>query len=284
VSSFDRRRSDRFADYLEESTRRPRSHRRIDVDHELGLLIQTAGRVSTLSATLAPRGEFRDGLRAMLLTKIGNDGIGATADAKAHQAAIRAALAAETKPVREMRATRHGRARAALLAGVAAGALALSGVSAASTEALPGDPFYQVKRSAERAQLALAGSDQSRGQLYLDFARGRLREARKVTPEHVAAVLADMDAATVSGASLLTKFAVQRADADVLVPLMAFVGQQRERLGELARAIPASADSVRGSLALLDAVRRRATDLTDALATGCVAATVDRLGPKPVGC
>jgi hypothetical protein len=240
--------------------------------------------VSALSAALAPREEFRAGLRAKLLTTIETDGIGATADAKAHQAAIRAALAAETKPFREMPTPRNGRARAALLAGVTAGALALSGVSAASTEALPGDPLYHVKRSAERAQLALAGSDQSRGQLYLELAHGRLREARKVAPDHVAAVLADMDAATVSGASLLTKSAVQRADAGVLVPLVTFAGQQRERLGELARAIPASADSVQGSLALLDAVRRRATDLTDAMATGCAVPTVDRLGPKPVGC
>jgi hypothetical protein len=269
---------------LEEATRRPRSHRRLDIDHEFDLLIQTAGRVSTLSAALAPREEFRDGLRVMLLTTIDNDGIGTSADEKAHQAAIRAALAAETKPVREMRTTRHGRTRAALLAGVTAGALALSGVSAASTEALPGDPLYQVKRSAERAQLALAGSDQSRGQLYLELARGRLREAGEVTPDHVAEVLADMDAATVSGANLLAKSAVQRADADVLVPLVAFAGQQREHLGELATAIPASADSVRGSLALLDAVRKRATALTDALANGCAIPTVDRLGPKPVGC
>ena len=40
-----------------------------------------------------------------------------------------------------------------------------------------GATSYNVKRSTERAQLALAGSDVSRGKLYLEFAGSRLDEA-----------------------------------------------------------------------------------------------------------
>ena len=54
---------------------------------------------------------------------------------------------------------------------------AVSGMSAASGDAIPGDALYGVKRSTEQAQLALAGSDVSRGQLHLEFARTRLAEA-----------------------------------------------------------------------------------------------------------
>ena len=72
---------------------------------------------------------------------------------------------------------RRARARGAILVGVAAGAIAVSGISAASENAVPGDALYGMKRSTERAQLALASSDLSRGQLFLDFARTRLDEA-----------------------------------------------------------------------------------------------------------
>ncbi len=55
--------------------------------------------------------------------------------------------------------------------------MAVSGISAASENASPGDALYGVKRSTERAQLAMAGSDVTRGQLSLDFAQTRLTEA-----------------------------------------------------------------------------------------------------------
>ena len=48
--------------------------------------------------------------------------------------------------------------------------MAVSGMSAASENAMPGDALYGVKRSTERAQLALASSEVNRGQLFLDFA------------------------------------------------------------------------------------------------------------------
>src|SRR5207245_7569974 len=93
------------------------------------------------------------------------------------------------------------RARGAVLVGLAAGTLALSGMSAASGNAMPGDPLYGVKRSTESARLALAGSDISRGQLYLEFARNRLAEAQAIGPNGagLSGMLDDMDAETRDG-------------------------------------------------------------------------------------
>jgi hypothetical protein len=65
-----------------------------------------------------------------------------------------------------------------LTVGVAAGAL--GGVAAASTNALPGDSLYGLKRSMEDLKLDMAGGDASRGKVYLDMASTRMQEARRL--------------------------------------------------------------------------------------------------------
>ncbi|MEW1859438.1 DUF5667 domain-containing protein [Streptomyces sp. NPDC088194] len=65
-----------------------------------------------------------------------------------------------------------------LTMGVAAGAF--GGVAAASTNALPGDSLYGLKRSMEDIKLDMAGSDSSRGKVYLDMASTRMQEARRL--------------------------------------------------------------------------------------------------------
>ena len=279
---FDRRRSERFAELLDEMSGRRRHHRRTELDGDLATLVRLVGRVGTAREGPDPGAEFRTGLRSVLLATIDREGIGVTAAEKAAEAAKRAALAGKTQKFRQVGVAGTGRARAAVLIGVTAGALALSGVSAASTDSLPGDPLYQVKRSSERAQLALAGSDQSRGQLYLEFAHSRLQEARRVDAAHLEAVLDDMNRETVAGVSLLASAAVQRGDAGALKVLDWFVREQRVSLSELHKTLPvAGVEPVGRSLALLTDVEKRASDLTSALATGCDVSAVDRLGPKP---
>ncbi|TJZ51853.1 hypothetical protein FCH28_18480 [Streptomyces piniterrae] len=71
-----------------------------------------------------------------------------------------------------------GLAAGGLTVGVAAGAF--SGVAAASSDALPGDPLYGLKRGVEDLKLNLAGDDADRGQLYLDQASTRMQEARRL--------------------------------------------------------------------------------------------------------
>ncbi|MDD9378031.1 DUF5667 domain-containing protein [Streptomyces sp. ZAF1911] len=71
-----------------------------------------------------------------------------------------------------------GIAAGGLTVGVAAGAF--SGVAAASTDALPGDHLYPVKRGMEDIRLGMADGDSDRGELYLDQASSRLSEARRL--------------------------------------------------------------------------------------------------------
>nr|WP_180218463.1 DUF5667 domain-containing protein [Streptomyces albus] len=71
-----------------------------------------------------------------------------------------------------------GLAAGGLSVGVAAGAL--GGAAAASTDALPGDSLYGLKRGMEDLQLDLAGDDADRGSLLLDHASTRMQEAHRL--------------------------------------------------------------------------------------------------------
>ncbi len=276
---FHRRRTARLAVLLDEAAGGRRHHRRTDADEDLGDLVRLAGRVGHVSVAPDPDPEFRDSLRALLMAKIERDGIGAVADQRAAEAATRAALAGQTQVVRSVPAG-SGRTRAAVLAGFTAGALALSGVSAASTEALPGDALYQVKLSSERAQLALAGSDESRGQLYLEFASARLGEATEVE-RGVSELLQDMDDATTQGVRHLALAAVQRNDPTALDPVRNFVKWQRDRLAILARQPGVDSNRVRSSVAILELADQRAVGLQEAIRRRCPVLETDDYGPVP---
>ncbi|MFE3662258.1 DUF5667 domain-containing protein [Streptomyces sp. NPDC059164] len=65
-----------------------------------------------------------------------------------------------------------------LTVGVAAGAF--GGVAAASSDALPGDSLYGLKRGMEDLSLGMAKGDTDRGEAYLDQASTRLSEARRL--------------------------------------------------------------------------------------------------------
>ncbi|MGV2916908.1 DUF5667 domain-containing protein [Streptomyces alfalfae] len=71
-----------------------------------------------------------------------------------------------------------GIAAGGLTVGVAAGAF--GGVAAASSDALPGDSLYGLKRGMEDLKLGLADDDADRGRIYLDQASTRLNEARRL--------------------------------------------------------------------------------------------------------
>ncbi|MBT2506524.1 hypothetical protein J7I98_11565 [Streptomyces sp. ISL-98] len=84
-------------------------------------------------------------------------------------------------PLRKLRPRSRwskGIAAGGLTVGVAAGAF--SGVAAASSDALPGDSLYGLKRGMEDVKRGMAGGDADRGQLYLDQASTRLHEARRL--------------------------------------------------------------------------------------------------------
>ncbi|MFE9554336.1 DUF5667 domain-containing protein [Streptomyces sp. NPDC006703] len=86
--------------------------------------------------------------------------------------------AASLRKLRPRSRWSKGIAAGGLSIGVAAGAF--SGVAAASSDALPGDSLYGLKRGMEDLKLGMADDDASRGELYLDQASTRLSEARRL--------------------------------------------------------------------------------------------------------
>ncbi|KJY43552.1 hypothetical protein VR41_02565 [Streptomyces sp. NRRL B-1568] len=71
-----------------------------------------------------------------------------------------------------------GLAAGGLTVGVAASAF--GGVAAASSNALPGDTLYGLKRGMEDLKLGMADGDRDRGGLFLDQASTRMQEARRL--------------------------------------------------------------------------------------------------------
>ncbi|MET8257412.1 DUF5667 domain-containing protein [Micromonospora sp. NPDC005553] len=280
---FSRRRAERFAQLLDEANGARRHHVRSRVDGQLAPLVAVGQRLSVDPPAVEVDQDFRTGLRAMLLATAEREGLGSTPAAVSEPAAT-------TTRGRLLPAVtaRRARARGAILVGIAAGAIAVSGISAASENAVPGDALYGMKRSTERAQLALASSDISRGQLFLDFARTRVGEAAKLRGDRIgySAVLDDMDADSRQGVRLLTSAAVQRAEPGSLDTLNTFVSSQRRAVrGLLDGSTRVDRERTQRSLVLLDSIRERSDDLRAAIACGLPAPTAsDALGPNPNTC
>jgi hypothetical protein len=286
---FGRRSAERFAELLDETNGGRRHHTRGQADEQLAELVAIGHSLSAARSGVQVDPEFRVGLRAMLVATAERDGVAGAGAA--------AATAVDAEP--GMRESRRGafrlsgsgrriRARGAIVIGVAAGAMAVSGISAASENASPGDALYGVKRSTERAQLAMAGSDVTRGQLSLDFARTRLTEAAAMPGADPAfgGVLNDMDADTRQGVKLLTGSAVARTDGAPLSTVDTFVTGQRKTIEPaLEKLSPANKERALASVALLDDVHKRTESLRAGLACDTpTPAGTDALGPRLADC
>jgi len=282
-------RAERFAQLLEEAGGAPRRHVRSAADETLTPLVAVGHRVSRLRTNVEPDPDFRTSLRAMLVATAERDGIGVTDTAP--EVGPREALAARlrTSPRRPSTVTARRartRARAAVIVGIAAGTLALSGMSAASGDAMPGDALYGIKRSTERAQLALAGSDLSRGQLYFEFAKTRVAEARAVRQDTAGldGVLDDMDRETTQGTRLLTTAAVDRRNPAAIDAVAHFVGVQRRNVSALLDLpSPDARKRVQESLSLLNLIDGRTAALRATL-TCNGSRDADQFGPLPTTC
>jgi hypothetical protein len=281
---FDRRRSaERFAELLDETTGGRHHQYQGAADEQLAELVAIGHSLSAARPGVQVDPGFRSDLRAMLVAAAERDGIGSTAVEAGEEAEAPA-------PARGFfgRAGRRLRTRGVIVIGVAAGAMAVSGISAASENANRDSAFYPVKRQTERAQLAMAGSDVTKGRLSLDFARNRLAEAAASgdTPQFRDA-LDDMDTDTRQGVRLLTKSAVTRREAASLDTVDAFVEHQRgvlkPAMGQLG---PVNQDRAKQSLGLLTEVKQRSRDVRAGLACNAtpVEAGSDTLGPTMNAC
>lgn len=251
-------------------------------DRDLMPLLTLGEQLRALDLSAArPDPQFRQRLRTRLLAVATVHGVGQESRYRA---------ASERRPVRHRARPRWSR-RATLVAGVLAGLTALSGVSAASSGANPGDALYNVKRSREAAQLALARSDVSRGQLHLEFAQSRLREASAVIdqPDELGRVLDDMDTDTRTGVRELGTAAFEGKRTAPLDIVDAFVASQRRDLLILLQRSPggASADRLAESVGTVGDVANRAAGLRGTLlCTGSLTgmSITDDLGPVPRIC
>ncbi|HEX7744882.1 MAG TPA: DUF5667 domain-containing protein [Micromonosporaceae bacterium] len=284
---LDRQRVKRFAQLLDDGDQ-SREHRSQLTDDEAGLaalgrrlaMIEVPGRVDS---------EFRTNLRAKLVAaaeRVADERRSAlTAPAPvAARARLSAGLAKGRTLLGSSPDAQRARTRKVIIAGVAVSALAVSGISTASEDSMPGDALYGMKRSTERAQLALAGTDLSRGELLLELARVRLGEAEAVRGDSAAfaRLLDETDQETKNGVALLTGAAAESGQAAPLDTVASFVTRQRPALTRLLDVAPSDRERVTVSLALLDLVSARIEALRATLPCGTGAD--DDLGPQPASC
>jgi hypothetical protein len=269
VTPFERRRAERFAELLDARAGGSAVRSR---DDELAEMADTAGALTGMrshDASMDPM--YRDRLRTRLVAVMDVQGP--------------APRTAEP----DRRRSRVPR-RVVIAAPALAGVLALSGIGAASTGAVPGDTLYGVKRSTESAQLTLASSDANRGRLFLDFARTRMQEAGAVvgSAQTVHKTLDDMDEAGRAGTRLLGQVAVDEQDRVPLDALDGFVlGQRGDLTALLPRLGPDERDRALDSLVLLERIQARSLDLRGSLlcTTGYAGkGSSDDLGPLPQRC
>jgi hypothetical protein len=285
---FHRRRIERFAQLLEESEGGPRRHSRSPLDDEIAHYVAVGHRFALFQPPVeaTPDADFRASLRAMLVATAEREGIGSTAGGESESpGAGQVYVGAAAKAKRPMLGGK--RTRGAIIVGIAAGTLALSGMSMASGDAMPGDPLYGVKRGTENARLALAGSDLDRGQTYLGLARNRGTEAVGVrnNPNRLLPALSDMDDETVQGVRILTTAAVDHKDAAALGLVDDFVKVQRPVIAGLRTGLTGpSYDRVQQSLDLLDRVGSRIAGLRAGLDCASGGSPSDQLGPQPATC
>ncbi|MBL3669510.1 hypothetical protein JL475_26700 [Streptomyces sp. M2CJ-2] len=156
------------------------------------------------------------------------------------------------------------RPRSRLAKGLTAGGLgitvaagALGGVSAASSDALPGDSLYGLKRGIEDVKLGLADGNDERGRVLLDHASTRLSEARRLMERErsgsldhesvgeIRRALSGMRHDASEGHRLLRE--AYRLDPDSLGPMQAlssFSHSHRQTWGSLRDRLPAQLGDV----------------------------------------
>jgi hypothetical protein len=284
---FERRRAERFAELVDESARQRRRHRRTEYDVELLPLAALAASLGDKRLAPSPGKEYRLGLRAMLMATIDREGIGVTAinpeerptDRPWHLPTRPLPVTSARTPAGSTAGTRR-RTRAAVLVGVTTGALVLSGVSMAATNTKPGDTFYPIKLQAERAQLAMAGSEMNRAQLYFRFAQARLREAHEVSGKLAVDALTAMQDDTTAGMVLLTYLATTSSGGDAAIEA---IRDHRDILSAGLATLPDGAPSAAN--AMLTKITTRLDELRSFRDGKCVGSlSDDELGSKPLGC
>lgn len=210
------------------------------------------------AAQSGPRPAFRDALRAKLLDEA-RDSVAIPLSLPAR---VRASFAA-----RDLRLRRSFRVVVATAAAVMM--LLVSGAAfAVSSQSLPGQALYPMKRAREAMQLAVTFGAVPKANKQLDFARTRLAEIKALADagETDAALyvttLRDMDARTAAATGLLIGAFRSHGDAGVLQSLIEFAAAQSRELEAVVQVVPPAArPAARGSIEVLAAVQDRVSSV-----------------------
>ncbi|MFF5538585.1 DUF5667 domain-containing protein [Streptomyces cinerochromogenes] len=209
------------------------------------------------------------------------EGTGAADASVPEQRSHRAKGAHRASPLGKLRPRTRltkGLAAGGLSVGVAAGAF--GGVAAASSDALPGDSLYGLKRGIEDFKLNyLTDGDDQRGQTYLDQASTRLSEARRLLERgrgghldhesigEIRRTLSGMQHDVTEGHRLL--HAAYEADPESLGPiqaLSAFSRSHREAWSALSDRLPVQLGDVKQQVSsVFDAIDEEVAPLQSLL-------------------
>lgn len=168
-----------------------------------------------------------------------------------------------TATVRVLRPTVPARRRFGAVAASLVIVGTAAGAAAASTDALPGDPLYPVKRGTEQVGTSFSVGDARKGRSQLEHAGTRLDEARELIAKDaddrlVVGALRDFQAEAVAGSErLFEAYDAEQRDDDVAV-VRSFAATQMGAVDDLAQADPdpvvaATLVDVADTLADLDA-------------------------------
>ncbi|AEY90867.1 hypothetical protein AQJ11_43925 [Streptomyces corchorusii] len=209
------------------------------------------------------------------------EGTGAADASVPQQRSHRAKGAHRASPLGKLRPRTRltkGLAAGGLSVGVAAGAF--GGVAAASSDALPGDSLYGLKRGIEDFKLNyLTDGDDQRGQTYLDQASTRLSEARRLLERgrgghldhesigEIRRTLSGMQHDVTEGHRLL--HAAYQADPDSLGPIQAlstFSRSHRQAWSALSDKLPTQLGDVKQQVSsVFDAIDEEVAPLQSLL-------------------
>ncbi|GAB3911296.1 hypothetical protein GCM10029964_116830 [Kibdelosporangium lantanae] len=151
---------------------------------------------------------------------------------------------------------------------------ALAGMSLLLSQgALPGDPLYGVKRTAEAASMGLTFGDEPKALKHLEFAASRVNEMETLAQRHpdlteapvggYLTALTDFDADATTASQQLIALAT-RGDLRQLETLKTWAGQQNVRLDALDPHLPPTVrDRAKASRQLLVRIAERVTALLD---------------------
>lgn len=176
ASAFAQALEEQAADQQAESVESAEHERLLRLAHGLGELPKPE---LDPEVKVVQRAQLVAAMEAMLHE--GTARAGASAGPAVPEQRTRGRGAHRASPLRKLRPRSRwskGLAAGGLTVGVAAGAF--GGVAAASSDALPGDSLYGLKRGMEDLKRGMADDDSDRGELYLDQASTRLSEARRL--------------------------------------------------------------------------------------------------------